>query len=716
VAKSGKGRKNKSASPKRAPVAPAGVTSGMSTAQRVAWVALHVLVFSVPVIISNWTWLPGVTLPFSFDQFDIIKVVFQRGITLVAFAAWAWHILVNGGTVRRTKVDYLILVILGWFAVSTLLSVHPPTALFGKYRRFEGLISFVNYAAIYFLAVQFLDRLSHIRSLARTLFFSSIVVSGYGVMQYIGIDPLTWGKLPFEANRAFSTYGNPDLLGGFLVITLPIALGLALSEKDHRWRIAYWAGFLLNVVCWIVAFTRGAWIGGAVGLIILGVAAWRMRTQLTRVDWSFAGGIAAISSLVVYRSLTAESAVMNVWKRLVSIFEFDQGSALTRFQIWDAAWRATLDRPIFGFGPDTFRLIFPGYKPVEYVAAARHVSVADNVHNYPLQLTAAVGIPGMLLLYGLFVAVAVLSFRTAFVRPESESGNSRLILAAFWAAAAGYITHLMFGISVTGTTFLLWVSMAALMSPGARTVEVKPPAWGQVASIAIIVVVALASIGNLVYLRADYYYLASRLGQSYEENVSHAETAIRLNPYNDMYRSQLGNVHHEAFRQLLRQASEERAAGRDAAPALAQAERYFALTVGSLRETIEFIPLEYDNYLFITNAYNLAGDGLSPEYFRDAITWSLKGIEVSEFGPGIRYQYAIALNGIGDTEAAKEQLLYAIEMDPRYVDPSVLLGDIFMREGDPASALEQYERVRELEPEYPGIDDLIESAAGTTAP
>lgn len=686
----------------------------MSTAQRVAWVALHVLVFSVPLAMGNWTWLPGVTMPFTYDQFDIVKVFVQRAVALVAFAAWAWHILVNGGTVRRTKVDYLILVVLGWFALSTILSVHPPTALFGKYRRFEGLISFVNYAAIYFLAVQFLDRLSRIRSLARTLFFSSIVVSGYGVMQYIGIDPLTWGKLPFEPNRAFSTYGNPDLLGGFLVIALPIALGLVLSEKDHRWRIAYWAGFLLNVVCWIVAFTRGAWIGGAIALLILGVAAWRMRTELTRVDWSFAGGIAAISALVVYRSLTAPSEVMNVWKRLVSIFDFGAGSALTRFQIWDAAWRATLDRPIFGFGPDTFRLIFPGYKPVEYVAAARHVSVADNVHNYPLQLTAAVGIPGMLLLYGLFVTVAVLSFRTAFVRQESETGNARLILAAFWAAAAGYLVHLVFGISVTGSTFLLWVAMVALMSPGARTVDVRPPAWGRIAAIAVIGAVAIVSIGNIVYLRADYHYLASRLGDDYELRLASAQTAVRLNPYNDMYRAEVGNIHHGAFRNVLRQANEERAAGNDAGPLFELAERYFAMTVGSLRETIEFVPLEYDNYLFITNTYNLAGEALSRDYFQDSIDWALRGIAVSEFGPGIRYQYAVALNGIGDYETAKQQLLYAIEMDPRYVDPRVLLADNYLRQGDDAAALEQLERVRELEPGYPGIDELIESAAGTT--
>ncbi|MDF1543261.1 MAG: O-antigen ligase family protein [Anaerosomatales bacterium] len=709
MAKSGKGR-NSSAPHKRAgaPTQPA-----MTGAQRVAWIALHVLVFSVPLAMGNWTWLPGVNAPFTFDQFDIVKVFLQRGITLVAFAAWAYHVLVHGGTVRRTKVDYLILAVLGWIALSTVFSVHVPTAVFGKYRRFEGLISFVNYATMYFLAVQFLDRISRVRSLARTLFVSGSLVSLYGVMQYVGIDPLTWGRLPFEQNRAFSTYGNPDLLGGFLVLLLPVALGLALSEKDQRWRAAYWTGFLLTLLCWIVAFTRGAWIGGAVGLVVLGVAARRMRTRLTTVDWSFAGGIAAVSALVVARSLSSDTAVMNVWARLVSIFDFGAGSALTRFQIWDAAWRATLDRPILGFGPDTFRLVFPGYKPVEYVQVAGHLSVADNVHNYFLQLTAAIGIPGMLLLYGLFVTVAVLSFRTVFVRPERDSDNSRLVLSAFWAAAAGYVVHLTFGLSVTGSTFLLWIAMAVLMAPGARAVEVRPPAWGPVVAYVLIAVVAVASVANVVYLRADNHYLKSHLGATFNEQVAAAESAVRLNPYNDMYRAQVGVVYTDIFRSLLQQSQ---SAGQDPTATQQQAEQYFRIATASLRETIDFVPLEYDNYLFITNAYNMAGQALSPSYFQDAADWARKGIEVSEFGPGIRFQHAVALDGTGDSEAAREELVAAIEMDPRYVEPRVFLGDLYVRAGDDAAALEQFERVRELDPDYPRIDELIESVSGTSAP
>ena len=184
----------------------------MSLAQKISWFSLLAMVFIVPIVMSNWTWM-GFKLPISYDQFDIVKVFFQRVLGLIALSAWGWDMLVRGGKIRRTPVDWLIIAFLGWVAISMVFSISPATAFFGKYRRFEGLLSFINYAVIYFLVLQFADRPSRIRALAETLFWSSFVVSGYGLLQAIGRDPINWHALPFEQFRPFATYGNPDLLG-----------------------------------------------------------------------------------------------------------------------------------------------------------------------------------------------------------------------------------------------------------------------------------------------------------------------------------------------------------------------------------------------------------------------------------------------------------------------------------------------------------------------
>lgn len=687
------------------PTPAASDTGTMSTSQTIVWWCLHALVFLVPIAMSNWTWL-GFRLPITFDQFDILKVFLQRGITLIALAAWSWHILGRGGKVRRTGIDYLILVLLGWILLTSILSIHPPTAFFGKYRRFEGFISFVNYATIFFLTVQMVDRASRIRALARTLFAGGLIVSIYGIMQYIGIDPITWGNLPFEANRAFSTYGNPDMLGGYIIFPLVISLALALSESDTRWRIVYWTGFLLAVATWIVAFTRGAWIGGVFALGILVFVAFRHRVKLGAVDYSFMGAVGAVATGLVIVSLNATSAVMNVVARIVSIVDFDGGSAKTRFQIWQAAIDGIKDRPIFGFGADTFRLIFPRYKPIEYTNTAGYLSVADNVHNYPLQISAALGIPGFLLLYGTFGAAAWLSAPAVF---RKQDGPDRLVLAGFWAAAAGYLAHLMFGISVTGSSFLLWVCMAVVLSPVARTIDVKAPRWGAGAGIVIILLVTVLSIGNFMYISADWHYLWARVYSQGPERVERINKAISLNPTNDMYRTELGVAHVDNTVSLITQARTAADQGQDATALQQQARSSFTQAEIALRDVIEWVPWEYDNYVFLANLYNLGADVFDPSYRDKAVDIARKGVEVEPYGPAIRFQLARALMLRGDLEEAAEEIDFAVEMDPNYTEAVLLQAEVYRNMGDFERALESYKEVLRTKPDYPGVQGLADS-------
>ena len=64
------------------------------------------------------------------------------------------------------------------------------------------------------------------------------------------------------------------------------------------------------------------------------------------------------------------------------------------------------------------------------------------MHNYPLQLAAGIGIPGVLLMYGVFGWAAVRSFATVFSKTDDKN---RILVGAFWAACAGYLLQLMAG-------------------------------------------------------------------------------------------------------------------------------------------------------------------------------------------------------------------------------------------------------------------------------
>lgn len=685
----------------------------MSQYERVAWVCLHLLAFLVPIAISNPSIFGTQQMPFTFDQFDIVKVFVQRALVLVGLGVWLIGLARDGGRVRMSKVGWLILAFLAWVTVATVLSAHPATAIFGKYRRFEGLLSFLTYASVFFLTLQLVDRAARIRSLARTLVISGALVSFYGFLQYLGLDPIKWQSLPFEVNRAFSFFGNPDLLGGYLVFPLAISIGLALSEKDHRWRIAYWAIFVLTGFTLLVSFVRGAWVGGFVALAIVVYAAFRVRYKPNRVDWSFMGvsGVAAIVAVV--RSMSAETAVMNFWARLTSIFQFGEGSAKTRFEIWQAALDATAARPIFGWGPDTFRLLFPRFKPAEYVADAGYLSVADNVHNYPLQLASAIGIPGALLFYGLFGYSLVTSAKHVFVK---DRGMERFVLVGFWAAVVGYLVHLLFGLSVTGSTVFLWLSLAVIVSPLATSREVKAVSWSPIVLALVAVAVVFGSYGNVRYVAADAAYLKARVNSTGLDRVRNVEEAIRLNPYNDMYVAELG----VAWKDLFSSSAATLATMDPADPARAQqyatANEQFLNAEAAYLNAIAFTPMEYDTYVFLANLYNQASYYLDAKYVASAIEVGLQGVAVEEYGPAIRLQLALAYMNNGEYDAAIEHAKIGADLDPAYAEIRAVLGDAYRNAGRTQEAIEAYRSVLVLQPGRAEIIAALEvlEASGST--
>jgi O-antigen ligase/predicted negative regulator of RcsB-dependent stress response len=675
--------------------------AGMTGTEKVVWVSLHALIFLVAVGMANANWLvkfglSGFSLPLTYDQFDIIKVFVMRACALVGVGAWAFSFFLRGGTLRRTKADWLILAFLTWVLISSFFSISPATAIFGKYRRFEGFLSFLTYAIVFFLIVQMVDRPSRIRSIAHTLVVSGAVVSGYGMLQFLGLDPVNWGaQLPFEFNRAFSTYGNPDLLGGYLIFPLAISLAMALSDKRQVWRGVYWGAFVLTGLCWGASFVRGAWIGGGVALVVLAIAAIVARAPWGAVDWWATGLTGVFGAAFVARSMQATNEVLNIGVRIASTFQLSSGSAVTRFQIWSAAIRAIKERPVFGFGADTFRLVFPHTKPLEYVKSGGYLSVADNVHNYPLQLAAGIGIPGFLLLYGLFGWILYLGVPNAFAR---DRGGERFIIAGFWAAAVGYIMHLMFGLSVTGCTVYLWLSMAVIVAPTARSVQVGPKVWGPVVGVLIAAVVTVASIYNVVYIVADRYYLLSQFSGGVGDRVRYSLEAIRLSPFNDMYRSQLALNYDKQMSAWIDAARTLQTQKKDPSSAIDQAQQSFRAAERAYLDVMAFVPTEYDNYVFLTSLYNKAGTYFDSAYFEQAVAMGQKGIECEKYGPAVRMQKALALYSLDRLDEARVLLEETWTMDPNYTDPTLMLADIYTRQGRKNQARKMYEAVLSVAP------------------
>ena len=633
---------------------------------------------------------------------------------LVALGAWAWDMLRKGGRIRRTPVDWLILAFLIWMAVTTATSIHWPTSLFGTPQRYEGLLTFITYALIYFLVLQFADDAARVRRLAGSLFWASVIVACYALLQFLGVDYASKNVPLDEVNRAFSTYGNPNMLGGFLIFSLSVALALALFERRSLWRLVYWVGFGLNGLALIVSFTRGAWIGGFVALGLLGVIARRQRLRPRRVDWVPAGACLAAGIAIIWRSLFNGSEVMNFGKRLASIFQFGSGSGQTRTEIWRAAAAAIRQRPVFGWGADTFGFVFSKFKPVEYVRDAGGRRGADNAHDYPLQLASGVGIMGAVILYGVFVWAGVRSFKTVF---SHSSDSTRIIVGAFWAASAGYLVHLFFGISVTGVSFLLWIALALVLAPTSRSKEVKARKWGTIVAALVLLIVALGVGYQGVLLAADNAYLHAKSDPTFSQRASEARKAVRLNPFDPQYRSAVGLVYLEDLAANMRAAIDARNKGEDPAHYDQAVKSDFANAESAFKDAIAFAPDEYENYVNLAAIYNAGGSVIDKDLFQKSIDVAEEGLKVMPFGTAIRVRLAQALLGTGKTSEAVDTLEYCVKIDPRDGDAALLLASLYGEQGRSDDALALLKSVDALLPGQPGVADAITKLeSGATSP
>jgi tetratricopeptide (TPR) repeat protein len=481
--------------------------------------------------------------------------------------------------------------------------------------------------------------------------------------------------------RSFSSYGNPNLLAGFLAFGIFVNLGLALSEREMTPKSFYWFATILNSAVAITAFSRSLWVACIAGIVVFAVLLIRLSPERGSLDYWLSGLTIGATALFAFRSLRSSDAVMNFASRVSSIFDFQTGSALTRFQIWDAAGQATMSRPLFGWGPDTFRMVFRMFQPEGYNSAAGYRSVADNVHNYPLQVAAGIGIVGAVLLYVLQFWIIGAAARYCWAIPKLEATKktkrnqekverilqnaiqSRMIYVGILAASVTYIVHLFFGLSLPGCTFLLWICFGVLLAPLAEKVEVSPVSRtvALAGGMLIVLVASASSVYATRLLWADHRFSQAQACEQ-QGDIGQAldmiDKSVRLSPSNDQY--------------AMRQADYiVAAAGAGFEP--------FDKAVNAVEDLTKRFPNEYDVYLLSLWAYGSFAQ-VDVSFIDRGIMLAQDAIEKFPQGLALRYRYAELLELNSSIDEAIEQLEFCIERDASFIDAHAKLEDLQRRQ------------------------------------
>lgn len=322
----------------------------------------------------------------------------------------------------HTSLDALFLIFAFIMLISTLSSFAMVNSLKIYMVYFVFLIS-------YYLLVNAISTKGQLYFVIKMMLLGGVFVALYGIYQHIfGFDGgTTWTDTEmFEdiATRVVSTFGNPNVLGEYLLLLIPVCAGYILSEKKFYNKSAFLVITGLLSLCMVFTYSRGNWIGLIVAMALF------FAFYDRRVVWL---GVIAALFLPVFLPET-------IIDRFMSVGNTSDSSTSYRVNIWMGTVAMLKDYWIsgVGLGTEAFNEVYPYY--------SFHGIVAPHSHNLYLQLVVENGITGLVA----FV-ILILTYYRMCISSIIRNKKDRLLKATTIGLSAG-----MFGYLVQGMFDNVW--------------------------------------------------------------------------------------------------------------------------------------------------------------------------------------------------------------------------------------------------------------------
>lgn len=639
------------------------------------FISLLWLVLFLPLLFST-------TLTFNF--WGILKSTFMHVLTLIMLSVWLFKIILSGEfKFRKTSLNPVVLLFLTVTAISTFLSVDFMKSFFGDYRRFEGLITFINYAAIFFITVNFVKNKKQINLLFLAWSFSALVISVYGIIQHFGLDWIIWENTSFETFRSFSTLGNPVKLGAYLVLTFPLVLYLFLQTDSFYIRFFSVVNLSLIAVTLLFTYSRGGWLGFVVSIAFIGVFIPR-KILLENKKWllflvTIIAGVVLIGNLIPH----SLSKNFSLEERASSILKTEEGSAAVRIEVWKIAKKMISDRPFFGFGLDTFRLVFPEYKTTKFfklVGAAEY----DRPHNDLLQVAISSGLIGLAVYLFMIVLFFVKGFK---IKQFLQDQTDQLLIVLIIGGCLGYFAAIQFNFSALEIAGLFWLLMGLVLIFERENDELKFDfrrflnTVTKTISLGVIFILFLL----LVFLAsrrplADYYFKKGHTYQSkglLDEAIAEYNKSVDVNPYESLYFTQLASAYQE--KALNSSAGES--------------ELFFRKAEESYKEAIELSSRDVESRIQLAELY------LNFNNTEKSIFYDEEVLKLDPFSIDAYIDLGIAFFDRGDLGEAEKRFKKAIKIDSKNILPHQYLASVYEKKREIIFAVKEYKTIQKLDPD-----------------
>jgi O-antigen ligase len=388
----------------------------------------------------------ALTYPFDLTTYvGPAKVTTSYALLAILLAVWvARQLLRNAPHWQGTKLDLPVAI----FAALTVLSL---AGLMGNTE--QQVIAQVKAAGgivLFFLVTQSLRRRGDL-----WLMGGAVIVSGFAQAALTTFPIITGAQPLIPGNGAQGTLNDPNIFSGFLVLIIPLVIGMALASGRRGLMVVAGVVLLVDCVALIATLSRSGWLGFLVSVVTLLLLMPGRRKEV-------AVGVTAIVGAVVIFGLVGPIGTRladGLWQTF-----------LARWDIWSGAVPMIGQHPIFGVGVENFSTFLPDY-------VSQDLGDVPHAHNLFLNMAAERGLPA-LASFLVVVGLIFLSLRQALRKAVLSA--DRLIAAALTASFAGYFAHALFDVSYYDykVLVLFWLMAAIVASLSAVFTNVeRQPGW-----------------------------------------------------------------------------------------------------------------------------------------------------------------------------------------------------------------------------------------------
>ncbi|MDD4272001.1 MAG: O-antigen ligase family protein [Patescibacteria group bacterium] len=509
-------------------------------------IGILAIVFFIPVIFDY-----SMT---SYNFFDLYKAVIFRVILILILLSFTAKVFISGKLSYRGGAMVFLLagLMLASFFISSFFSLHPAQSFWGSFLRQQGFYNFFNYWLFFVLLVLNIENAKQLKRVVIAAVASAALAAAYGLAQYFNLDPFAWSESALTTGRIFSTLGQPNFFGHWLIMVLPFSL-YALIFMAKRFLARFFVGLAVftQLACLVFTYSRAAWLG-FLGLVTFLIIAWLFNKRFKRVAFGFIGliliGAVSVISLNLIRPAgQSDLNSISLVNRLKSVTDLKGGSNKMRLYYLDAAVKEIRQespiRLFLGYGPEVLADVFMKYYQIDWGVYEAINSFPDRAHNWLFDQILALGFLGLavnLIFYIYFIYQAAV-----FLLAKQKFGSDDWFLIFLFSSLIGYFINNLFSFSLFTVLVYLYLILALgwiiiNYNKEVKTLNIRLTVFSKSLIWAALFLVSAVFIysNNINQVRAEIYYikaLNSIQSSDCRSVINNMEKVISLNPNSGYY-------------------------------------------------------------------------------------------------------------------------------------------------------------------------------------